>query len=110
MRCKFGWLGLLLGLLSASAGQAADMAVQPATAAPPTWIVTIGADVRAVPRYPGSDDFVAVPVPYFDLAKPGSPERFHGPLDGFGFALFDNGVFAMGPVGSLVWSQREKIN
>lgn len=110
MRCRFGWLGLLLVLLSASAGQAADMGVKPATPAPSTWIVTVGADLRAVPRYPGSDDFVVVPVPYFDLAKPGSPERFHGPLDGVGFALFDNGVFAMGPVGSLVWSQRQKIN
>ena len=25
MRCKFGWLGLLLVLLSATAGQAADL-------------------------------------------------------------------------------------
>jgi outer membrane protein len=110
MRRKFSWLGLLLVLLSASAGQAADVAVQPAAAAPSTWIVTIGADIRAVPRYPGSADFNAVPVPYFDIAKPGSPERFHGPLDGVGFAVFDNGVFAIGPVGSLIWSQRQKIN
>ncbi len=108
---KFGWFVLLLGLMVASASQAADLAVQPgAAAAPSTWIVTIGADVRAVPRYPGSNDFDALPVPYFAVSKPGSPERFHGPLDGIGFALFDNGVFGIGPVGSLVWSQREKIN
>jgi MipA family protein len=102
---KFGWLALLLGLMFASASQAADLAVQPAPAGPSTWIISIGADLRALPRYPGSARYNFFPVPYFDITKPGSPERFHGPLDGLGFALFDNGVFAIGPVGSLVWAQ-----
>jgi hypothetical protein len=31
------------------------------------WIITIGADVRDVPKYMGSDASTVVGVPYFDL-------------------------------------------
>ena len=48
-----------------------------------------------------------VPVPYFDRHRPGSPEGFHSPRDGIGIALFDNGVFAIGPVGSLIWRRKQ---
>jgi MipA family protein len=55
----------------------------------------------------GSDDFVIAPVPYFDMRRPESPEGFHSPRDGSGFAVFDNGVFAVGPVGSLIWPRKQ---
>ena len=42
-------------------------------------------------------------APYFDMARPGSPEKFHGPIDGLGVALFDNRVVALGPVGTIIW-------
>jgi MipA family protein len=99
---------LLLGLF-ASPVEAADTTVPPAPPALSGWIITIGADSRAVPRYVGSDSdaWAIVPVPYFDMRRPGSPEAFHSPRDGTGIALFDNGVFAIGPVGSLIWQRKQ---
>jgi outer membrane protein len=76
-------------------------------AAPSDWIITLGADARTVPRYMGSNQWVMVPVPYFDRHRPGSPEQFHSPRDGTGVALFNDGVLVMGPVGSLIWQRRE---
>jgi outer membrane protein len=37
------------------------------------------------------------------MARPGSPEKFHGPIDGLWVALFDNRVVALGPVGTIIW-------
>jgi outer membrane protein len=55
----------------------------------------------------GSNQWVMVPVPYFDRHLPGKPDPFHSPRDGTGIALFGNGVLAMGPVGSLIWPRRQ---
>jgi outer membrane protein len=76
-------------------------------AAPSDWIITLGADGRAVPRYLGSNQWAMVPVPYFDRHRPGKPEAFHSPRDGTGVALFNSGVLAVGPVGSLIWPRRQ---
>src|SRR5262245_39618768 len=87
---------------------ATDLDFRPVEQAVPSdWIITLGADARAVPRYMGSDQWAMVPVPYFDRHRPGSPEQFHSPRDGTGVALFNNGVLVMGPVGSLIWQRRE---
>jgi outer membrane protein len=107
---KLGWLSVLLALASASSVQAADMGVAAAPPAANAWVITIGADARAIPRYPGSNAFGMTPIPYFDMARPGSPEKFHGPIDGLGFALFDNNVVAIGPVGSLIWQRKQSYS
>ncbi len=87
---------------------AADLDFRPAEQADPSdWIITLGADARAVPRYVGSNQWALVPVPYFDRHRPGKPEPFHSPRDGTGVALLDNGVLAIGPVGSLIWPRRQ---
>jgi outer membrane protein len=97
---------LFMVLLAAgSAVQAAD--IPPMQPDPSDWIITLGGEARAAPRYMGSNSWGAVPVPYFDRHHPGSPETFHAARDGTGIALFDNGVFAIGPVGSLIWPRRE---
>jgi outer membrane protein len=96
---------LLAGALASV--KAADINVPPAPPDPSGWIVTIGGDGRAVPLYMGSDAWGAVPRPYFDWRRPGSPESFHGARDGTGIALFDNGVVAVGPVGLLTWPRKE---
>jgi outer membrane protein len=106
MRYRVGALGVLLVLASVSSMQAADVAVPARPYAAPAsseWIITVGGDVRGIPRYPGSNAFSTAGAPYFDMARPGSPEKFHGPIDGLGFALFDNHVFALGPVGTIIW-------
>jgi MipA family protein len=104
------WLSLLptllLGVL-ASATRAADIATPPMPPSSSGWIITIGGDARDVPKYMGSNASTVVGVPYFDFRRPGSPEGFHSPRDGTGIALFDNGVWAIGPVGSLIWQRRQ---
>jgi MipA family protein len=110
MKSRLCPLVLLLAGPLVSPLQAADIAVPPPPPASSEWIVTIGADARAVPRYMGSNAWATVPVPYYDLRRAGSPEAFHSPRDGTGIALFDNGVLAVGPVGSLIWQRREAIS
>jgi outer membrane protein len=100
---------LLVGALASSV-KAADSTVPPPQPAPAGWLITAGADARAVPRYMGSNASAIVPVPYFDVRRPGSQEGFHTPRDGTGIALFDNGVLAIGPVGSLIWQRRESYS
>jgi len=103
-------LAMLLVAALASSVKAADITVPPAQPAPTGWIITAGADARAVPRYTGSNASAIVPDPYFDVRRPGSQEGFHAPRDGTGIALFDNGVLAVGPVGSLIWQRNESYS
>jgi outer membrane protein len=110
MRNKVGLLSVLLAVGLVSSGQAADMWAPAAPSAASAWVITIGADARAIPRYPGSNAFGMTPIPYFDMARPGSQEKFHGPIDGLGFALFDNRVIAIGPVGSLIWQRKQSYS
>ncbi len=110
MRYRIGSIGVLFVLASAPIVQAADISLPPVPSGPPAWVVTIGGDARIVPRYTGSNAFSLVPVPYFDMNCPGSPEKFHGPRDGVGFALFDNRVIAIGPVGSWIWQRKQSYS
>ena len=68
MRYQVGALGILLVFASVSTLQAADVAVPavpyaPATSAASEWIITIGGDVRGIPRYPGSNAFDTAGAP-----------------------------------------------
>jgi MipA family protein len=110
MRYGLGSLVVLLVGATVSSAKAADITVPAAPSAPTGWIITIGGDARASPRYMGSNAWATVPVPYFDVSRPGSPETFHAPRDGFGVTLFDNGVFAIGPVGSLIWQRKQSFS
>lgn len=75
---------------------------------PNYWTVEIGADAWALPRWQGADgSYIFIPVPTLDIRKAGTPERFHGPRDGFGFALIDTGQFRAGPVGMIRLPRRE---
>ncbi len=92
---------------------AADLPVEPspppaqATYAPPApdWIVTVGAEVRAIPAWPGAPttEYGLTGVPLFALQKPGDPPFFFGARDGFGVPILDFGQLQLGPVGKLVW-------
>jgi outer membrane protein len=98
---------LPIGVLAFSA-DAEDLRFRPVEqAAPSDWIITLGADARGVPHYMGSNQEIAVPVPYYDRHRPGKPEPFHSPRDGTGVALLDNGMLAVGPVGALIWPRRQ---
>jgi MipA family protein len=105
--CCCGLAALAAGVLAFPAS-AEDFSFKPVEqAAPSDWIITLGGDARAVPRYMGSNQNVIAPAPYADRHRPGTPEPFHSPRDGTGIALYDNGVVAIGPVGSLIWQRRQ---
>ena len=82
-------------------------AAAPAAYAPPTadWTVTIGAEPRIVPAYPGASvsrgGFAALPL--FSIRKAGTPPDFFGPRDSFGFDIVDIGMFKLGPAFNFVW-------
>ena len=97
----------LLAMLPAAVARAADLAPvapvpapaysQPAPAVP-QWTIEIGAEVRSLPHWQGSDDYGYYPFPLFDLRNAGTPPRFHAPRDGFGYAVFDTDTIKAGPV------------
>ena len=73
----------------------------------PVWTVTVGVEGRVVPSYQGSDSFVFVPLPLFDIRRAGTPRHFHGPRDGFGFGIVDTGRFRAGPAFKVRLPRRE---
>jgi outer membrane protein len=111
-----GWrlVAVALFVLGPAAAMAADLEPLPpaaspppslAVVAPPDWIVTIGAEIRGVPAWPGAPTnlYALSGVPLFNIRKPTDPPFFFGARDGFGFPLLDLGQFQAGPVGTLSW-------
>jgi outer membrane protein len=69
--------------------------------AQPEWTVTLGVEGRLEPAFQGADHDLWRPYPLFDIRRAGTPERFRGPRDGAGIALYESGSFQAGPVGQL---------
>jgi MipA family protein len=100
-------------LLLSGLAAAADLDPSPPMAAPqtnaptpaPDWLVTVGAEVRAVPAWPGAPTslYGFTGVPLLALQKPGDPLFFFGARDGFGFSILDFGTLQIGPVGRIVF-------
>jgi MipA family protein len=101
-------------LFAPVAALAADLepAQPPPPAAPATytpavseWMVTIGAEVRAIPAYPGAPTnlYSFTGFPLFVIQKPGDPPFFFGGPDSFGVPIINLGPFQAGPVGRLGW-------
>jgi len=102
-----GW-ALVAGLMAAApvAAQAADQArplVRPAgpLGASSDWTVTIGAELGWGPSYVGSDRNKFGGKPVLSVRRADVPRNFTSPRDGFGFSLFDQGNFRVGPVGQV---------
>jgi outer membrane protein len=78
---------------------------EPITKAPVAaeWLVTIGAEIRADPAWPGApmNKFALGGLPLFALQKPGDSPFFFGARDGFGFAILDYGQLQVGPVATI---------
>jgi MipA family protein len=102
-----GFALALLAVVAPGIAAAADLPPQappptaPATYTPPApdWIVTIGAEPRIVPAWPGATDskFGLTVFPLFSVRKAGTPPEYFGARDSFGFDLVDLGVFKFGP-------------
>jgi MipA family protein len=102
---------LTLSPVTVSPAKADDFTFKPVEqAAPSDWIIILGGDARAVPRYMGSNQEIIVPSPYFDRHRPDTPDPFHSARDSTGVALYDNGVVAAGPIGGLIWPRHQSAS
>jgi outer membrane protein len=114
-----GWRFALLGLMVVAPGvaAAADLPqapmpapTAPATYAPPApdWIVTLGAEGRMIPAWPGAptSTFGYSGFPLFSIRKAGTPPDFFGERDSFGFPLIDLGQVKIGPAFWLNWQRK----
>ena len=104
-------VGALIAILGAPAmAAAADLGAVPAPApAQSGWIVTVGGEARVQPMFVGADNLAVYPYPLFSFRRVGTPPEFRSPRDGFSWALYDTGTFAIGPVAQLVW-RRDQWN
>jgi hypothetical protein len=103
---------VLLVVIAPGIAAAADLPQQaPPTTAPaayepvaPDWIVTIGAEGRIIPAFPGAADkklgWSALPL--FSIRQAGTPPDFFGPRDSFSFSLINTAMFQFGPALQLV--------
>jgi outer membrane protein len=70
-------------------------------------IVTVGAGVQSVPRFPGARDRQLSPLPRFLLDRSDEPERLRAPDQGIGFGLLDrHSAIDVGPAVQLRLSRR----
>ncbi|HET7887320.1 MAG TPA: MipA/OmpV family protein [Bradyrhizobium sp.] len=112
MKRQLGWMVAALVLLvtwpTAASAQSSDL--WPNFSMPWTsklWTLTIGANVGGLPAFEGikGDQLNAAPI--FSLGPAGgSAERFHGPLDSSGIALFDYEGFSAGPAINSIKSRK----
>lgn len=108
----------VLLMLAPGFAVAADLpAAQPApaptaaaayTPAAPDWTVTIGAEVRMIPAWPGAPDnkYGFTGLPLVSVRKAGTPPDFFGARDSFGVSVLDLGQVKLGPAARLVPQRR----
>ena len=96
-------LAVWAGLVAMAGGASAADPVVPVFAEQPAsgWTISIGANGKFGPSYPGSDKMGFSGSPSFNWRRPGDPVSFSAPDDGFGLALYKTSVFSIGPVGSF---------
>jgi MipA family protein len=61
------------------------------------WTMTLGAEVRVLPQFEGSQNSYLRPVPIFRIRRANTPEQFRSPRDGGSIALINAGRFKAGP-------------
>jgi outer membrane protein len=71
------------------------------------WTVTIGVGGNFRPDFEGATHYLLSPIPIFSVQRAGSgQQRFIGPRDSPGIALFDTGGFRAGPVVTSLSSRK----
>ncbi|MGY2050814.1 MipA/OmpV family protein [Methylobacterium sp. JK268] len=98
-------LAAAAGLLPGAAA-AADLAERPVPtfveAPPPLWIVTLSANIQAMPQYPGGEDYTGIVYPSGSIRRAGEAKRFSAPDDGISFALYDTPNLLIGPTARVL--------
>jgi len=90
---------LLLTSTASVSVHAADPTFFTPEAFPSGWIVTVKANLRAQPSYPGADDLSFIGYPSLSFRRAGTVERFSAPDDGLSFSFLDDSAFRFGAVG-----------
>jgi outer membrane scaffolding protein for murein synthesis (MipA/OmpV family) len=85
----------------ASAAGAADL-TPPAPAQPEGWTITLAIGPEVFNSFPGSQSLSIWPTGYITYRRPGEPEPFVSPDDGFGIALLDLPWIKAGPVARFI--------
>jgi len=86
--------------LAASSGNAADLT--PAPAPVEGWTITLGLGPEFFTSFPGTKSVSIWPTGYISYRRPGEPEPFVSPDDGFGIALLDLPWIKAGPVARFI--------
>ena len=86
-----------------AAASAAEPVVQPPTV-PDLYIVTVNANLKADPRFPGSDRLTLLGYPSMSLRRAGEPQRFTAPDDGLSFSFLELPFLRFGVVGVPIWT------
>jgi hypothetical protein len=89
-----------LFVLAATAASAAEPPPQPP--APQGWIITLGLGPNVFTSFPGARSVSIWPTGYLTFHRPGEPEPFVAPDDGFGITLFDLTWLKAGPVARFI--------
>ncbi len=81
---------------------AADLPPLAQPTPPSGWTVTVGVGPQVQTAFPGARAVTVWPTGTLALRRPGEPEPFSSPDDGFGVALLDYGWIKAGPVGRVL--------
>ena len=94
----FSFAGLFAIMASAAS------AAEPASPPPPPegWIITLGIGPNVFTSFPGAKSVSIWPTGYITYYRPGEPEPFVSPDDGFGIALLDLPWLKVGPVARFI--------
>lgn len=90
-----------MSLSVTATGVAAEPVDSVAAPAASVWTLTLGAEGRLQPTFPGSDRYWVLPYPVFSVRRAGTPERFSAPRDSFSIGFYDIGYFRAGAVGRV---------
>lgn len=72
-----------------------------------TWVITIGAEARYLPKFEGADSMIVRPLPIIRVGRAGKEGRFRAPRDGATIALYDTEAFKLGPTFKLRQGRKE---
>lgn len=91
----------MVGIVSLTSGLGAagvcagDQFLSPEPAA--TWIVSVGTQIQAGPKFPGTDKFEIGALPLLRFRRADEPEVFVSPDDNVSYTLFGSERFRFGP-------------
>ncbi len=104
MRIHSFCIGTAAALFASATAFAADLPSIKGPPAPPAdeWLLTLGVGPQVVNQFPGSKTYTVLPTGVISRWRPGEPEPFIAPDDGFGIDLFDYGSFKAGPVARFI--------